>query len=262
MSEHIFWEEHAGQGPHLLLVHGFLSSRAQWLDNLDVLGDFCRPVVAELFGHGRSPSPLSPALYGPAGYIEEFERIRTTLGVQQWYVLGYSLGAGLTIRYAQTHPDKVCGHLFTNSSSGFADAHTALAWQSQSEESARRILDGGLESIERISVHPRNAKRLPKHIHTALLEDAKLLNPLGIANTLRYTNPAVSVRKLVQNNHVPALLISGIREQRFAKHVAYIRSQMPNVQIVEVDAGHGVNMEEAKAFNEAVRTFLNQFPTR
>ena len=73
MSASLYWEEHAGRGPHLLLVHGVLSSRAQWLDNLAVLGEFCRPVVVELFGHGRSPSPQSPRPYSPVGYAEEFQ---------------------------------------------------------------------------------------------------------------------------------------------------------------------------------------------
>ena len=258
MSASLYWEEHAGRGPHLLLVHGVVSSRAQWLDNLAVLGEFCRPVVVELFGHGRSPSPQSPRPYSPAGYAEEFECIRGALGVQQWYVCGYSLGAGLTIRYAHTHRDSVRAQMFTNSSSGFADAATVSTWRNQSDESAQRILAGGLAAIERIAVHPRNAKRLPEHIRRALVEDAKLLNPLGIANTFRYTNPNVSVRSLIKNNRVPALLVCGTREGRFAEHLTYVRNRMPLVEITEVDAGHGVNMEAVDGFNEAVRAFVGK----
>lgn len=260
MGEHLYWEEHAGRGPYLLLVHGVLSSRAQWLDNLGVLGEFCRPVVIELFGHGRSPSPSSPRCYGPAGYIAEFERIRKLLGARQWYVCGYSLGAGLTIRYALGYPERVRAHIFTNSSSGFADASTVSAWRSQAEDSAQRILSGGIKAIERIAVHPRNARRLPEHIGQALVEDAKLLNPLGVANTFRYTNPDASVRSLVPDNSLPAMLICGTREKRFAGHLGYVRDHMPQIEIAEVDAGHGVNMEAADGFNEAVRTFLGKHP--
>ena len=82
---------------------------------------FCRPVVVELWGHGRSSAPSDATAYHPDGYVEAFDDIRRSLGVERWWLCGYSLGAGLTIRYALTHPDRVFGHVFTNSTSAFAD---------------------------------------------------------------------------------------------------------------------------------------------
>ena len=76
----LYFDVHDGQGPHLLLVHGFLSSRAHWLLNLDALSTFCRPVVVELLGHARSPTPEDPAPYAPVAYVAEFEAIRETIG--------------------------------------------------------------------------------------------------------------------------------------------------------------------------------------
>ena len=89
---HLHYEVHDGAGPYLLLVHGFLSSRAQWVLNLDALSDVARPVVVEMYGHGRSPSPDDPAIYAPKNYVAEFERIRGELGVERWLVCGQSLG--------------------------------------------------------------------------------------------------------------------------------------------------------------------------
>ena len=65
MSPLPHYEVHPGRGPHLLLVHGMLSSRAQWLPNLAALAAVCRPVTLELWGHGRSPAPADPAAYHP-----------------------------------------------------------------------------------------------------------------------------------------------------------------------------------------------------
>ena len=58
------------------MVHGFLSSNAQWIENIDALSEICRPVTAELFGHGRSPSPDGVEYYHPNHYVSEFEKIR------------------------------------------------------------------------------------------------------------------------------------------------------------------------------------------
>jgi hypothetical protein len=56
----LYYDVHAGTGPYMLLVHGFLSSRSQWRLNLAALAGVVRPVVVELWGHGRSPAPTDP----------------------------------------------------------------------------------------------------------------------------------------------------------------------------------------------------------
>ncbi|MBI5505747.1 MAG: alpha/beta hydrolase, partial [Deltaproteobacteria bacterium] len=101
------WEVCEGRGPFVLLVHGVLSSRAQWSPNLPALQSVARPVIVELWGHGRSPSPSDAARYDPAAYVREFEKIRETLGAQRWLVCGQSLGGALTLRYALDHPQRL-----------------------------------------------------------------------------------------------------------------------------------------------------------
>jgi len=254
----LHWEIHDGDGPPLLLVHGFLMSRAQWLPNLEALSRVCRPVVVEMWGHGRSPSPDLAALYHPSGYLEQFDAIRSELGVSRWWMCGYSLGAGLTIRYALEHPDRVIGHAFTNSTSAFADAEQIDAWRSSATESAERIVTGGLAAIERIPVHPRHSKRLARDLYDALEVESARLNPLGIANTLRHTNPNVSVRARLPENSRPALLICGRRETRFEPHRDYAIERMPNLEVADLAVGHGVNMEDAGGFNAALAAFIHR----
>jgi 2-succinyl-6-hydroxy-2,4-cyclohexadiene-1-carboxylate synthase len=249
---------HAGHGPHLLLIHGFLMSATQWLPNLEALSRVCRPVVAELWGHGASPSPDDPDAYLPNSYVEAFEAIRASLGVERWWVCGYSLGAGLTINYALAHPARIEGHIFTNSTSGFADAAQIDAWRRGAAAAAANIEAAGLDAIERMPVHPRHAKRLPAALYDALRRDSRQLNPRGIANTLRYTNPNVSVRTRVAANTRPALLVCGRHESRFAAHRDYAAAHMPHLTVVDIDAGHGVNMEAPDAFNHAVAAFVTQ----
>ena len=224
--------------------------------NISALKRVCQPVTVELWGHGRSPSPEQQAWYAPARYVEIFETIRAALGIEEWLLLGYSLGAGLTIRYALTHPDRVRAHLFTNSSSGFADATQTHAWRQGADLSAAKILAGGRPAMERIPVHPRHARKLPPAIYQALLADSELLNPLGIANSVRYTNPYVSVRESIQHNRRPALLLCGSRERRFKDHRDFAAANMPGLDIVDLDAGHGMNMEAHEAFNDAACDFI------
>lgn len=250
------WEVHEGTGPHLLLVHGVLTSRAQWMLNLEALRAVSRPVVLELYGHGRSPSPDDPDRYRPEAYVAAFESIRAELGAERWLVCGQSLGAALTLRYALDHPDRFIAQVFTNSNSALAQwppgVRAALAAQ------AERVLEGGRAAIEASPVHPRNARRLPESVKQALLADSELLDPRGVALTNTHTVPDSPVRDRIHENKVPSLLVVGTREKRFAPAAEFARAQMPNLKVVEADAGHAVNIEAAPTFNTAVRTFLSQ----
>jgi len=249
------WEIHPGTGPYLLLVHGFLSSRAQWHTNLQELSTVCRPIVMELYGHGRSPSPDDGKPYMPTSYISAMEQIRTVLDIENWFVCGSSLGSGLTIRYAITHPNRVRGHIFTNSMSAFADP--SIANPERSAQRSDQIRAGGMGAIEQIPVHPRYAKRIEKKIHEALLKDAMLLNPKGIANTVQFTTPLASVRNVLCANQSPALLTYGHFENRFSEHREFAEANMPHLKVLKIDAGHAVNMQGARQFNRAVIDFLS-----
>ncbi len=251
-----FWEVHQGEGPFLLLVHGFLSSRSQWLFNLKPLQRYCQPVVMELYGHGRSPSPSDPERYHPSAYIDAMEAIRSELGSKQWYVCGYSLGAALTIRYALTFPERVVGHIFTNSASAFAAPDTVRSWSKNGADSANRLRQGGVQAIERIPVHPRHARRLPSRIYDALVTDSKLLDVEGVAKTLEHTMPGLSVRHELHLNSRPTLLVCGRFETSFRPHREFAEKKMPHLTVQEADTGHAVNMQAADTFNAAIETFV------
>ena len=247
---------HDGDGPPMLLVHGMLASRSQWLLNLPVLAEFVQPVTIELFGHHLSPSPTDSANYLPENYVSLFEGIREGLEIDQWFVGGCSLGAALSMRYALTHPTRVLGQFFTNSSSAFADAQTVSMWQANSKPSYERVLQGGRQAIDRIPVHPRHGKHLPARIKAALIEDSVSHDVQGIAATMRWTSPGASVRDRLHELSMPSMLLCGVYERRFKPLREVARTRIAQLTIHDLPAGHAVNMEAADEFNEHVRTFV------
>ena len=114
------FEVFPGEGPPLLLIHGLLSSRRQWQPNLSALARISRPVVLELWGHGRSAAPVGDTAYSVSFYLDAFEEIRRQVGADRWFVCGQSYGAGLAIHYALRHADRTRGLIFTNSRSALA----------------------------------------------------------------------------------------------------------------------------------------------
>src|SRR5262249_31552496 len=153
----LYYDVHAGTGPYVLLVHGFLSSRAQWRLNVAALAGVMRPVVVELWGHGRSPAPADPASYYPEAYITALDQIRVQLGVERWFLCGQSFGAALTLRYALTYPDRVMAQVFTNSSAALADAEWIQARRASALQQADEIEQDGHAALARLRMHPIHA---------------------------------------------------------------------------------------------------------
>lgn len=249
-------EVHPGDGPFLLLVHGMLAGRSLWGPNLPALRRVSRPVVVELWGHGRSPSPEDPGRYRPEAYVESFEEIREELGAESWLVCGQSYGAALTLRYALEHPERVIAQAFTNSVSALADAESSARMEVEVERMAEAIERGGRGTIESMPMHPIRARRIPPESRAALLDDGARLDPRGIARSLRHGVPGASLHGRVGENRVPTLLVVGEREAAFRPCREHVERTMPGLEVRGFDAGHAVNLEAADRFDEVVTHFF------
>jgi pimeloyl-ACP methyl ester carboxylesterase len=251
----LYYEVHGTQGPYLLLVHGILSSRVQWTPNLEALTVFCRPVIMELFGHGRSPAPDDPEFYTPDRYVSEFESIREKLSVDRWFICGQSLGASLTLRYGLNHPNHIIAQVFTNSRSALAENLP----EEMMKKVAKRLEEGGRKVLEEFPLHPSKNRRLNLKIKKALIDDLNLINLQGLSYNLQYLVPRCSVHKMIHENQVPTLLIVGRFDKQFASLVSFAEKTIPNLRVLVCDAGHAVNIDAAEQFNKAVRDFMSRF---
>jgi len=249
---------HDGDGPYLLLVHGMISSRAQWTPNLEALKEVCRPITVELWGHGRSPSPEDASQYYPENYVRMFEHLREDLGVEQWLVCGQSLGGSLTTRYALDHPDRVTAQICTNSMAAFGDPEWLKNIRNGATERAALVREGGHTAIEKMRFHPKNATRLPDEIRNDLVKAVELVDPMGIANTFEHTVTRTTTRERLHENKVPMLLVCGTFEKRFKPLRDFVEARMPHTEVVDLPAGHAVNLEGVDGFNESVVEFIKQ----
>jgi len=248
-------EVHDGTGPHLLLVHGICSSRAQWRPNLAGLAEVSRPVVVELLGHGRSASPAEPEAYTVAAYVARFEAIREDLGAERWAICGQSFGAGLTLNYALTHPARILGQVFTNSASALARRNPAITDEMRLARLAG-FEDRGRAALEAMPFFPKRSGRLAPAVEAELMADAERISLTGVAQGLRYTAPGLSVIDRFAQTRVPTLLVNGRREKSFQPVRDEAARLLPALQVVDLDGGHPVNLDQPEAFNDAVRAFL------
>lgn len=245
-----------GRLPYLLLVHGFLSSRAQWRPNIAALSAVCTPVTVDLLGHGRAASPADPDAYTVAAYVDRFEALRRDLGAERWFICGQSFGAGLTLRYAIEHPRRIIAQVFTNSISGLSQVSAGNAEGRAAR--ARAIAKGGRAALEAMPFYPKPSKRLPPEIWEDLVADADLLSPIGVAGAFQATIPQLCQADSLGQITVPTLLVNGTREAAFQPLRDLAAREIAGLEVVDLDGGHSVNLDNAAGFNAAVTDFIGR----
>ncbi len=95
-----------GDGPWLLLLHGFSHDHRYWRRQRQMLAARHCVVLADLRGHGASPAPEDVA-YGPAEHLADVVRLLDRLGIASAHVLGTHTGAGVGLLLALEYPDRV-----------------------------------------------------------------------------------------------------------------------------------------------------------
>lgn len=94
-----------GHGPPVILVHGFGGSLWQWEYQQGPLSASHRVVTLDLLGSGFSDKP--DIAYTPDQLVEFFTHFMDALHIPRASLVGNSMGAGLVIAMALTHPERV-----------------------------------------------------------------------------------------------------------------------------------------------------------
>lgn len=83
-----------GEGPPVLLLHGFPSSSFLWRREAWLLAQRMRVIVPDLLGYGRSEKPMDADLseIAQAGYIRD---LLAEIGIQEVAVVGHDIGGGI-----------------------------------------------------------------------------------------------------------------------------------------------------------------------
>ena len=93
-----------GDGPTLLFLHGMFASLHTWDPWAEAFLDQYRVVRVDLPGFGiTGPHPQGDYSLRASMYL--LESIRENLGIEQWSMIGNSMGGGLALSYAQLYPE-------------------------------------------------------------------------------------------------------------------------------------------------------------
>lgn len=106
----IFCRIGGGEGPPLLLLHGYPQTHAMWHTVAGELSRHFTVVVPDLRGYGRSSAPEGDEahhLYSKRAMAADMVAVMAGLGHDSFMVAGHDRGGRVGYRMALDHPDKV-----------------------------------------------------------------------------------------------------------------------------------------------------------
>lgn len=235
--------ESEGEGPAILLSHGYGATSAMWDAQVAHLRDRWRVIRWDFRGHGRSDYPEDQAEYSEAKTVADMAAVLDACGVGEAIVGGLSLGGYMSLAFYGIHPGRVRALLLFDTGPGFKKDAAREAWNARAEERARRLETEGAAALSKSSEVLASRHR----------------DTLGLARAARgmLAQRDARVIEMLPEVLVPTLVLVGSRDEPFLAASDYMANKIPNARKVVVpDAGHAANLDQPAAFNAAVDDFL------
>ena len=249
----LYYEE-AGAGSPIVLVHGFGSDCRVWDGQVEVFARRYRVIRYDIRGHGKSALPQNT----PYSHADDLKALLDYLGVSSPAIVGQSMGGGIAIDLALSHPN-------TPSALVLVDSTVAgYNWSSEWGESWAPVYgdaaSNGMEhALPLLLDHPlfTGARQQPD-VKARLADIFSGYSGWHIVNDdpLVESDPPAIGR--LDEILVPTLVMLGADDLPDFHHIAGVLLQgIRGARLVELPGvGHISPMEAPAKFNQIVLEFL------
>ncbi len=243
-TDAVLFYETTGEGPLVLLSHGFSATSAMWRPQFPSLAERYRVVAWDLRGHGQTEGPEDPARYSPAACMEDIGALLDAEGEERAVIGGHSLGGYLSLAFADRFPDRVRALLLIGTGPGFKRDEPRQNWNDNAVQQAEKLEARGLDAL------PRG--------HGDWAGTHRSATALACAARGMLAQSDASVYEALARVRVPTLVLVGAEDRAFLRAADVMAGKIPRAtKVVIPDAGHAVNVDQPEAVNRALRDFLD-----
>ena len=248
--------EMIGQGPPILMLHGFGLDRRMWKPQLDALSNKYTVVVCDMPGFGLSQDPVSVNSLTSADMLS----LVSHLGFFRTHVCGLSYGGAVALEMALQAPETIAS--LTLVSAVLGGHHRSQSCIDDLLRSQAQAKHGDLRGaqqtwienplFQQISQQPSSKAAIVEMVETYRgwhwLHGAKCLNMKAINHLDQIKVPTLAMvgqLDLIDFHQMAECLADGIDQ----------------VELMRFDSnGHMINMEAPETFNNALLGFLENHP--
>jgi pimeloyl-ACP methyl ester carboxylesterase len=251
-----------GDGPPLLLVHGYLGSHSVWDDAVDALSAHFRTLAPDLPGFGESEKPPAARYpYNVDAFAESLADLVASLELGRVVVCGHDLGGAVALTMAARHPAMVERLVLVDPIvyPHKPDLYVRLASTpvlgplAFKQLSGRGIFGRYFSRRNYSATHEAAAGRID-----ILFEafNAPAAREAAYATLQSFTDTRALVA-LLPRVHAPSLVVWGRNDRLLpVAHGRRLSRELPHARLEIVDAGHSPHEELPVQFAKIAHEFL------
>lgn len=245
-----------GAGPPVVFIHGWTLDLEAWDPQAAALADAFRVLRYDRRGFG-----LSDGEPGRAADAEDLARILDRLQVARPVLVGLSQGARVALAFALAHPGRLAGLVLDGPPDEIGDARAAGDEDFSIAEYRELVAVRGVDAFrDAWRAHP--LMRLYGADPAAASRVARMLARYPARDLAGPAAPPAppSGRDALARLALPVLVVNGEFDTPIRRRAGEaIARAIPGAEhVVLAGAGHLPNLDNANAYNEALRTFLNR----
>jgi pimeloyl-ACP methyl ester carboxylesterase len=245
--------ERVGDGPPLVLLHGFTHDSRAWRPQLQSLSDQFTVIAWDAPGAGQSPDP--PESFGIGDWADCLAGLFDTVGVQSAHIVGLSWGGLLAQEFYRRHAVRVRSLVLADTYAGWKGS---LPEPIPEERLAACLRDAALAPAEFVPRYlPGMFSESPRpEVREELGRIMSDFHPIGF-RLMATALARADTRDLLPAIRIPTLLIWGDADVRSPMAIAHqVRDAIPGATLAVIPgAGHVSNLEDPARFDAEVRNF-------
>ncbi len=251
-----------GDGPILMLVHGFSANNSTWLQFADKLPDNYYLIAPDLAGHGKSSEAVS---YDLERQAERLKALAEHLNLGPFHIIGNSMGGAISAIYAARFPEDVASLILIDSAG--LDGENQSQFFAELEEGHNPLIATDKASFEyRMDLILEKQPPLPWPLRPALIRETverAELNKVIFADMLatreRMDQGEMS-RIISENVTMPALIMWGEKDRVLdVSAVAEFKKVIPQAEVkIYPDLGHVPMLEDPSASADTITQFISR----
>jgi pimeloyl-ACP methyl ester carboxylesterase len=248
--------ERRGEGPPLVLLHGFVGDSREWRRQIDDLSDEFTVVAWDAPGSGRSSDP--PETFRLADYADCLAAFVDALGLARPHVAGLSFGGALALELYRRHPTIPKSLVLASAYAGWAGSLPDEIIEQRLQQTLQAA-DSPPDQLVRSMIPTMFSGSPPAEPVEAFREIMLEIHPAGLRAMARSLAEA-DLRDILPRITVPTLLLYGDEDVRAPLTVAQdLHTRIPASRLaVMPGVGHMSSVEAAERFNAEVRSFLRR----
>ncbi len=241
-------------GEPVLLIHGFtLSIEEQWKPVLRALTKDYKVIAMDCRGHGGSEKPHDPKKYG-LEMTKDAVRLLDHLKIDKAHIVGYSMGAGITLQMAARYPERVRTATLGGGGLPLEERKKMQEALADSLEQGKGLgpLIGALTPKDR----PKPTEQQIKAINAIFLakNDSKALSAV-MRGGVTDKNLNLSDER-VKSIRVPMLAVIG-SDDPIRVAVDELKKRLPEMKVVVIDKADHITTYGREEFVNAIQEFLD-----